>query len=123
METLAKIPSSITTPIALAAFVLVFSYGVYKLLFEHKLLSKIDSPSTAVILSHIINWAGVLALVTLALALSPAMIASFPPPPSVPSPPPPTTTPNVQKETEYLTILVDENRGGVALKKSNNVHN
>ena len=71
MEKLLEITPSITTNIALGAIIILVLYGIFKLIFEAKLLSTISSQSTSNILTKMINWIGIIAFIYLFLLIVP----------------------------------------------------
>lgn len=74
MEKIFGVASSITTGIALSALAILVLYGIYKIIFENKVLSKVTQADTAKLVTKIINWVGIIAFVSLILTLLPNII-------------------------------------------------
>lgn len=70
---LADIPSTITTPISLAALVVLVFYGVFRLLPLPQ-MNRVRSDDAFRLIRTAINWAGLLALVALILTLVPTSL-------------------------------------------------
>jgi tetratricopeptide (TPR) repeat protein len=66
----APVIRSVTTPLGVVTLTLLIVYGIYKLIFENRILSSLDSKDTAKVVGRIVNWLGVLALIALCLVLA-----------------------------------------------------